>query len=205
MVDRPNRDVLSTALDIYRDSMRPFIVRCLDDAPGEGVVEAISEALNQRRRTRFRRDVSRGDSAESAIDINDFQYIVRRHWGDLGQYFAYDRGAIDRMGLIARAHNRALYPPVGDLDVEEVRVALTDISDQLRRIGESAEAARVQELWIQVVELIVAEAAESQAREPGSDAVAESAGALAVLPTNVVYRREAGTAPPIPPCGRRAL
>ena len=28
---------------------------------------------------------------------------------------------------------------------------------------------------------------------------------LGVLPTNVVYRREAGTAPPIPPCGRRAL
>ena len=28
---------------------------------------------------------------------------------------------------------------------------------------------------------------------------------LAVVPTNVVYRREAGTAPPIPPCGRRAL
>ena len=28
---------------------------------------------------------------------------------------------------------------------------------------------------------------------------------LAALPTNVVYRREAGTAPPIPPCGRRAL
>ena len=28
---------------------------------------------------------------------------------------------------------------------------------------------------------------------------------LDVVPTNVVYRREVGTAPPIPPCGRRAL
>ena len=28
---------------------------------------------------------------------------------------------------------------------------------------------------------------------------------LAVVPMNVVYRREAGTAPPMPPCGRRAL
>ena len=29
--------------------------------------------------------------------------------------------------------------------------------------------------------------------------------ALALLPTDVVYRREAGTAPSMPPCGRRAL
>ena len=28
---------------------------------------------------------------------------------------------------------------------------------------------------------------------------------LGVVPMNVVYRREAGTAPPMPPCGRRAL
>ena len=28
---------------------------------------------------------------------------------------------------------------------------------------------------------------------------------LAVDPTNVVYRREAGATPPMPPCGRRAL
>ena len=33
----------------------------------------------------------------------------------------------------------------------------------------------------------------------------EEATWLGVVPTNVVYRREAGTAPPIPPCGRRAL
>ncbi len=28
---------------------------------------------------------------------------------------------------------------------------------------------------------------------------------LDVDPTNVVYRREAGATPPMPPCGRRAL
>ena len=33
----------------------------------------------------------------------------------------------------------------------------------------------------------------------------ETLGALDVVPTKVVYRREAGTVPPMPPCGRRAL
>ena len=35
--------------------------------------------------------------------------------------------------------------------------------------------------------------------------VAQSASSLDVDPTNVVYRREAGATPPMPPCGRRAL
>ena len=36
-------------------------------------------------------------------------------------------------------------------------------------------------------------------------AVEDLARTLGLLPTNVVYRREAGTAPSMPPCGRRAL
>ena len=35
--------------------------------------------------------------------------------------------------------------------------------------------------------------------------VASAIVELAVDPTNVVYRREAGATPPMPPCGRRAL
>ena len=34
---------------------------------------------------------------------------------------------------------------------------------------------------------------------------AHERAALVVDPTNVVYRREAGATPPMPPCGRRAL
>ncbi len=40
---------------------------------------------------------------------------------------------------------------------------------------------------------------------PSALLVDRSVPRLGVVPTNVVYRREAGTAPPIPPCGRRAL
>ena len=34
-MDRPNRDALSDALDIYRDAMRPFIVRYLKRVRGQ--------------------------------------------------------------------------------------------------------------------------------------------------------------------------
>ena len=37
-VDRPNRNALNRALDIYQDAMRPFIARCLTAAGAGGLM-----------------------------------------------------------------------------------------------------------------------------------------------------------------------
>lgn len=58
---RPNRDALSEAIDIYRDAMRPFILRRLRQVRGTTLDKAITSALGDRRRLRVHlcRDVSR--------------------------------------------------------------------------------------------------------------------------------------------------
>ena len=46
---RPNRDALSEAIDIYRDAMRPFILRRLRQVRGTTIDKAITFALGDRR------------------------------------------------------------------------------------------------------------------------------------------------------------
>ena len=48
-IERPHRDVLNKALDIYRDAMRPFIIRSLKQIKGKHIEEAICDVLSQNR------------------------------------------------------------------------------------------------------------------------------------------------------------
>ena len=47
-VARPNRIALNNVLDIYRDAMRPFIIRCLRRVPGQQIEDVIRDSLNER-------------------------------------------------------------------------------------------------------------------------------------------------------------
>lgn len=67
----PSKDALSSVLDAYLDAMRGFVVRCLRRIAGRRVEDAVAEALNDRRRDEFTRNLGRGESAEGAIEIRD--------------------------------------------------------------------------------------------------------------------------------------
>lgn len=57
-IARPNRDALNKAIDVYRDAMRPFIVRTLKaNVRGATVEEAIRRSLNDRSRDQFDRNL----------------------------------------------------------------------------------------------------------------------------------------------------
>ena len=53
-VNRPNRDALNRAVDIFRDAMRPFIVRCLKSVPRRSVDQLISAVLPDNSAEQFR-------------------------------------------------------------------------------------------------------------------------------------------------------
>ena len=72
---RPNRDALSKAIDIYRDAMRPFILRSLRRIPGVTVEAAIRQSLPDRQAENFRMAFGSGDDLESALDVNLFPPI----------------------------------------------------------------------------------------------------------------------------------
>ena len=57
MKDRPNRDALQRAVDIFRDTMRPFIVRNMKNVPRMGLEDAL--------RTSFAREAGRMTSSRT--------------------------------------------------------------------------------------------------------------------------------------------
>ena len=141
----PNKDALSSALDIYLDAMRPFIVRCMRRISGKRVEDAITDVLNDRRRNEFQREVSRGTSVAGAIEVGDFPHLVSRYWRDVfGSEFDDDRAALNRLWSAAEARNRAAHRLEGDIDTDYVLTRLHDVTDVLERIKAHDAASAVQ-------------------------------------------------------------
>ncbi len=135
---RPNRDALLNALDIYRDAMRPFIVRCLKRVKGKGVEDAISETLPDRQAGQFRHNLQRNDSVEDAIDINDFPNLVSRNWREVfSRAFGDDKTVQNLLWIITEVRNKAVHSGRQDMDVEYAKVRLYDIAVVLGRTNAS--------------------------------------------------------------------
>ncbi len=143
--DRPNRDALSRALDIYRDAMRPFIVRCLKRISGKQVEDAISESLSDRQAEQFRQNLGRNSSVEDAIDINDFPNLVSRNWPEVfSQAFKGDRTVQNLLWIIVNVRNEVAHPGRQDMDAEHARSRLYDLADLIGRINKPEEKRAVE-------------------------------------------------------------
>lgn len=79
IISRPNKDALSQGLDIYRDTMRPFVLDRLGKLPGT-LDDAIRRALPPRQAEEFERDLQRTQDIASALDVNLFPRLVRAYW-----------------------------------------------------------------------------------------------------------------------------
>ena len=151
-IDRPNRDALSNALDIYRDAMRPFIVRCLKRVQGMRVEDAISESLYEKRDL-FLQNLDRSGNVEDAIDINDFPNLVIRKWQPVfSQVFKGDKTVGNLLWVIVDVRNKVAHPGQQDLDAEYTRIRLYDIADLLGRINASDEKRAVEDIRDQLLE-----------------------------------------------------
>ena len=139
-IARPNRDALQKALDVYRDAMRPFIVRCLKQVRGSNVEDVISHSLGNRRADDFKRArIQPGSSVESAIDINDFPTLVSRNWRreTFETKLNGDKTFQNQLWLITDARNHVAHPGTQDLDDDYTRTHLFLIADVLEKIGAS--------------------------------------------------------------------
>lgn len=136
-VDRPNRDALNKALDIYRDAMRPFIIRTLKRVRGQQVEDVIRNALNDRQAEQFSQNLNKnGHDAEAAIDIGDFPLLISRKWnGVFQQSFGDERGVQNALWLIKEARDKAAHPSPQDIDLEFARTHLFHIADVLGKIN----------------------------------------------------------------------
>ena len=137
-INRLNRDALQKALDIYRDAMRPFLVRCLRQVRGMNVQEVISRSLGNRRADEFERALSRPNgNVESAIDINDFPTLVSKNWyrETFDIKLNGDKTFQNQLWLITDARNHVAHPGTQDLADDYTRTHLFLIADILEKIG----------------------------------------------------------------------
>ena len=79
-VARPNRDALNRALDVFRDAMRPFIIRCLKRIRGQQIEDVIRNALNDRQADQFSKNLERTKEIGDAIDVDYFPLLISRNW-----------------------------------------------------------------------------------------------------------------------------
>ena len=135
-IERPNRSALQQALDIFRDAMRPFIVRTLKTARGAQVEDLIADALSHTQEVQFRQNLNRpGYDAEAAIDIGYFPQIVTRNWDIFGRRLGQDRTVGDALWLIVDARNQVAHPGRQDLDTDYATTRLSLIGEVLGRIN----------------------------------------------------------------------
>ena len=93
---RPYQDALYQALNIYRDAMRPFILRNLKTVRGLSPEDHFEN--------------------EAEIDIGDFPHLFRKYWRDtFEQQFDPDRDVRSAIGLITEARNKVAHPGAEDM------------------------------------------------------------------------------------------
>ena len=143
--NRPNEDALRQAVDIYRDAMRPFIVRQLRRVPGASVEELIGRGLGDRQADEFYRKLSENNDIESAIDLNYFPKVIRDNWrAAFAQQFKNDLTVQSTLWLIKTARDQIAHPGTQDIEAEYTRVHLYHIADLLGRINVPDEKQTVE-------------------------------------------------------------
>ncbi len=148
-VDRPNKDALNKAIDIYRDALRPFIVRNLRSVPGQRIEDVICRSLNDNQAARFQSNLARNPgNEEAAIDVGDFPNLISRNWRVVfNRHFPNDGQVVQNISwLIKEARDKAAHPDTEDLDIEFTRSRLYDITDVLSRINAPAQRQEVEEI-----------------------------------------------------------
>ena len=191
MIKRPNRDVLISALDVYRDAMRPFIVRAMKRIKGKGIEDAIYDTLSSKQADEFELCLeNNGNNIEGAIDIGDFPNIISRNWGQVfSQQFRGDMNVQSLLYLITQARNKTSHPSTEDLDTEYTRVVLYHVVDVLGKINAPEAKASVEkgrDTLFKVVSSkpLIPEPLEDTTHTPGSGSV-ELKPWREVIPPNI--------------------
>ena len=149
IVDWPNKEALTKAIDIFREQMRPFLTRCLRRLPDKPASEAIIEALDDQQAREFERNLKNVGDLESAIDVSIFPRLVYAYWHVVfAAEFDGNRSTIVKnLNRIKKARNLISHPPFGrDLDGGKTREHLRQIKSVLRSSGAKEGMTAVEDI-----------------------------------------------------------
>lgn len=142
---RPNEAYLQEAVSVYRDAMRPFIVREFKKQRGVKPEEAIRQSLSPAKLDLFDRNLRAG-GLESAIDVNDFPAIVQRNRDAFQSCYDRNPAFLSKLWDVVEGRNAVAHPGNQDLDGEFVRTRLSIIVEVLGIIGAAASQSQVEKV-----------------------------------------------------------
>ncbi|MDE0142723.1 MAG: hypothetical protein OXI80_04220 [Caldilineaceae bacterium] len=136
VVDRPNKEALLKALDIFLDTVRPFFVECLDLTPGASARVSLERSLKGDQSISFSRNLRLCSNLESAIEVSLLATIAECYWEDIfSARLGGDRKVLRKLRRVTEARNRASHPPhLRDLDDDFTHGSLCHISYLLESI-----------------------------------------------------------------------
>ncbi len=145
IVERPNQEALSRAINIYLDAVRPFLTRNLNRVSGNTAGIAIKESLPPDKTSSFTRDLPKADNLESAIEASHVEHIIGYHWRIVfAPYFYNCNGTFKMLKCVAVARNEVSHPPYRrDLDSMVTREYLDTIAELVGIVGTCEERAAV--------------------------------------------------------------
>lgn len=149
IVDRPNKEALTKAIDIFLDSMRHFFLESLKAAPGATARVALEQSLRDHQREDLVNNLQRGSDLPSSIEISHFETIAKSYWDEVfSASFGGDRKILTKFRKITRARNKVSHPAyMRDLEGGYTRGVLCHIAYVLRRIRALEECRAVTLLW----------------------------------------------------------
>ncbi len=145
IINRPYQDALYHALNIYRDTMRPFIIDCLKNSSANSM-GAITQSLWEGAVGDFDKTMEKnGNNIEAAIDIGMFAAIIDRNWDDafVTEFNGRQITVIAHLNAISEMRNSVAHPSNCDTDQRHSHDVLARIANILRDIGRNEEAAAV--------------------------------------------------------------
>ena len=145
IVNRPNKEALTRAIDIFLDRMRPFFIDCLGLAPGATVQIVLEKSLKNGQAENFAKNLRSSGDLESAIEVSFFETLASTYWEDIfSTRFGGEKKILLRFRKITWARNEASHPPhLRDLDEEFTRGSLVHIAYVLRKIRAREEQQEV--------------------------------------------------------------
>ncbi len=143
---RPNRDCLREAVDVYRDAMRPFIIRELKKQRGMKPEEVIRQSLPPAKQDQFVKSLSQ-HGLESAIDVNDFPAVVQRNRDAFRTCYDRNPAFLSKLWDVVEGRNLVAHPGDHDLEKEWVRTRLSIIIEALEIVGavQKAEVEKIRD------------------------------------------------------------
>ena len=142
-IERPNKQALIDALDIYRDEMRGFIVRNLKRLPRRKVDDAIKSALHDTQYNYFMQNISDGRSVEDAIDIGEFPKIVSSYWNEVFRNTSNGEDFRNNLYKVAEARNKVSHPETHDVELDDTVGYLDAVAQALNAINAAEQGAAV--------------------------------------------------------------